>query len=248
MGEIITNISETFDSKRVYFYECDYKNRLKLSEILKLSAELAGHDYTEKGLSHEFLWENGMVFLVSKVSFHIFEYPKNQDKLLSSTWEKGKRGAMFLRGFEIRGAGGGRKYVEGTAGWVLVNPKTRHIIKPKNFPYNMPQIMDRECKALDIGKISSKNLNVLGKREVRLSDLDGNGHVYNGNYADMAVDVISQQLFEQNVENFRINFISEAILGDIIDIYGEIEENKVILIGKICDKPCFETEIIFRRK
>jgi len=244
MNEIITNISETFDEKRVYFYECDYKNRLKLSEILKLSAELAGHDYTKKGLSHEFLWENGMVFLVSRVSFHIFEYPQSQIELISSTWEKGKKGAMFLRGFEIKGVDG-RKYVEGTAGWVLVNPETRHIIKPKSFQYNMPQITDRECMALDIGKISSENLTLYGKREVRLSDLDGNGHVYNGNYADMAIDVISQQLFEQGVENFRINFVSEAVLGDTIDIYGDNEGNKIIIIGKICDKVCFESEIIF---
>lgn len=245
MSEIITNISETFDRKRVYFYECDYKNRLKLSEMLKISAEIAGYDYTKKGLSHKFLWDNGMVFLVSRVSFHIFEYPKSQTELVSSTWEKGKKGAMFLRGFEIRGVDG-KKYVEGTAGWVLVNPETRHIIKPKNFPYKMPQIMDRECSALDIGKIFCDNLRFLGKREVRLSDLDGNGHVYNGNYADMTVDVISQQLYEQDVENFRINFISEAVLGDVIEIYGNIDNKKSIVIGKICDKICFESEIIFK--
>jgi acyl-ACP thioesterase len=95
---------------------------------LKLSAEIAGHDYTQKGLSHEFLWENQMVFLVSKVSFHINEYPKNQDQIISSTWEKGKKGAMFLRGFEIKSPDG-KVYIEGTAGWILVNPETRHIIK-----------------------------------------------------------------------------------------------------------------------
>ena len=34
--------AETFDKKRVYFYECDYCGRFKISEILKLAAELAG--------------------------------------------------------------------------------------------------------------------------------------------------------------------------------------------------------------
>lgn len=59
MAEIRTDIAETFERKRVAFYECDYKERFRLSEVLRLSAEIAGRDYTDKGLSHEYLWQIG---------------------------------------------------------------------------------------------------------------------------------------------------------------------------------------------
>ena len=97
MAEIRTDIAETFERKRVAFYECDYKERFRLSEVLRLSAEIAGRDYTDKGLSHEYLWQHGMVFLVSKVSFKIYKYPTSQQKLISSTWESGKKGAMLKK-------------------------------------------------------------------------------------------------------------------------------------------------------
>lgn len=245
MHKIRTDISETFDTKRAYFYECDYKNRLKISEFLKLSSEVAGHDYTQKGLTHEFLWENNMVFLVSRMSFHIYEYPENQVPIVSSTWEKGKKGAMFLRGFAIKSPDG-KLYAEGTAGWILVNPDTRKIIKPALFQYPMPQIMDRETKAVDIGRISCEDAELIGSRHVRISDLDGNGHVYNANYADMATDAFSQHIYEKDVENFRINFVSEAKFGDIISLWGKVDDKKAIIIGKIEDKTCFETEFIFK--
>ena len=85
-------------NERVKFYDCDYKHRMKLSTILKHSAELAGYDYTIKGFSHEFLWEKQMVFLLSRISMKIFNYPKDTDELTISTWECGKKGAVFMRG------------------------------------------------------------------------------------------------------------------------------------------------------
>ena len=237
--------AETFDKKRVYFYECDYCGRFKISEILKLAAELAGHDYTQKGFSHEFLWERDMVFLVSKVSFHIFSYPQSQQMIISSTWEKETKGAVFMREFQIKDESG-KLLVQGISGWILVNPKTRRIIKPSAFNFNMPKITDRTNVAVPIGKIKSENSVFAGSREIRKSDLDANGHVYNAVYADMAIDFISEQTYEQSVENFRIDYISEAKLGDIIDIYVSKYENKVTVTGIINEKTCFDTEFTYK--
>lgn len=243
MAEIRTDIAETFERKRVAFYECDYKERFRLSEVLRLSAEIAGRDYTDKGLSHEYLWQHGMVFLVSKVSFKIYKYPTSQQKLISSTWESGKKGAMFMRGFEIKSEDGER-LVAGDAGWVLANPETRRIIRPSSFPYSMPQIRNRESGALPIAKIAMENSEKLGEYQVRISDIDGNGHLYNANYADIAVNFLPIEFYGKDVDNFRIDFISEAKLGDVIEIYGEILEDKAVVMGTVEGKKCFECEFI----
>ncbi len=110
----------------------------------------------------------------------------------------------------------------------------------------MPQILDRKSNSVPIGKITYSELVYLGDRKVRISDLDINGHMYNAVYSDIAIDYISKQHYEKNVENFRINYIQEAKFEDTISIYGEFKDNIIVIIGKIQDKICFETELIFK--
>lgn len=226
------------------FYDCDHKNRLKMSSFLKLTAELAGKDYTDKGMSHEFLWEHGFVFLLSKISLGIKRYPSDGEKLKISTWEAGRKGAMFLRGYVIEGEDG-EVCAEGISGWILVNPETRKIIRPADFPWQMPRLETKILSALPVGKIQAESPELAGEHIVRFPDLDCNGHVYNGNYADIASECMSKELYEKDVKNFRINFTNEAKLGDRIQLLLEEKENRAVILGIVDGKPCFECEYVF---
>ena len=84
----------------LHFYDCDPKEQAKLSTILKYAADIAGIDYTLKGYSHQYLWDNGMVFLLSRSSFRIHRMPRTYEEIVVSTWEHGIKGSQFLRDFE----------------------------------------------------------------------------------------------------------------------------------------------------
>ncbi len=231
--------------ERVNFYGCDYKGRMKISTMLEIAAELAGYDYTKKGYGHQELLDKQMVFLLSRISLKINHYPTSQNTLKNSTWECGKQGALFLRGTEMVFESG-EIAVSMKSGWVLANPVTRSIYKPSVYNFNMPQLLDKEITANDLTKISSNNLKLVGNRQVRISDLDENGHVYNARYADMASDVMTQEVFEKDVDNFRINYINEARLGDTIDLYADITDSGAVIIGMVLETICFQTEFIFK--
>lgn len=230
---------------RIPFYECDYTKRMKISAILKYTAEIAGLDYTLKGFGHEVLWEKEMVFLLSRISFKVIRYPMQQEIVNVTTWECGKTGALFNRGVDIT-TPDGEKLISYISGWILANPITRKIYRPSHFGFNMIQDMKRPIEALPISKVTGQNLTLIGKKVVTVSDLDCNGHVYNANYADMVGDVISQQCYEKNVENYRINYINEAKLGETIEIFAEEKNNILSIIGKVNEKTCFEVEYLFK--
>lgn len=242
--KIRTDISVSHEQTKLCFYDCDYKKRMKISAILKVTAEVAGKDYTEKGLGHAFLWEHGYVFLLSRISLHIAAYPTEPQLLKASTWECGKKGAMFLRGFEICADGG--VLIDGESGWIVVQPESRKILRPSAFPWQMPQVLDHPVKALPIDKISAEKAEKVGEYNVQISDLDANGHVYNANYADIAVNFLPLEIFDRDVENFRINFVNEAKLADTLTIFRELDEKTARVIGYLPDKVCFETEFLFR--
>ncbi len=242
---MVNSYNSYYDEKqRVYFYDCDFKGRMKLSSILRRSSEIAGTDYTLKGYGHEILWEKDMVFLLSRVSVKIFSYPHEPDEVTTRTWEGGKKGAMFLRGTEI--INNGELAVSMQSGWVLASPNTRKIYKPSHYDFNMPQDEEREFLAPPIGKISYQELNMLGTRQVRITDLDENGHVYNAVYSDMACDVLPVEQFERDIDVFRINYVSEAVLGDNIEMLGYQEEDRNVIVGKNNGKVCFECEFIWK--
>ena len=77
------------------------------------------------------------------------------------------------------------------------------------------------------------------------SDLDGNGHVNNSVYGDMACDVLPMELFEGELKEFAINFVKEAKIGDTITLYGGADGGSRIVAGYIGDALCFECAFTF---
>lgn len=243
-------VTYTKQKYRNAFYDCDHLGRMKISSILKVTAEVAGYDYVLKGFNHEFLWERGFVFLLSRISIKINSYPTDQTELETCTWEGGKKGAMFKRQYRI--FNGDEVCVEGTSGWILCNPETRKIYKPSEFPFPQEQDETQIINALEVGRIKAENeAEFVYNRTVAISDLDSNGHVYNANYADIAVDALTMEEYANNLDNFRINYLSEAVLGDTISVYKSVCSDKKIVVTGFVEKsgektPCFECEFIFK--
>lgn len=240
-----SNTEKTTVSKTVAFYECDYKKRLRLSQVLKYAAEIAGLDFSRRGFSHQYLWEKGMVFLVSKVSFRIISYPCDQQQISISTWVEGTKGAEYLRCFEIADEKG-NPLVQGKSRWILVEPEKRKIIRPSSVDFGLTETPDIENSALPPEKIKCDDLKLIGSREIRISDIDANGHVYNAVYSDIAVDFLGINEYSGDVDNFRINFINEARLDDVINIYISYGGKRAVISGMCEEKKCFETEFLFK--
>lgn len=227
------------------FYDCDCKGRMRISSILKRSAEIAGHDYTNKGYGYEALLEKQMVFLLSRVTVKILKYPTAQQMIKTTTWEYGKKGAMFLRGTEMTDQEGSL-CISLDTGWILANPITRKIYKSSYYDFDVAIDEGRKPIALPLSKIKYTNLVYIEDRKINVCDIDENGHVYNAIYADIAQNVMPMSEFQRDLTDFRINYVSEAKLGDNIKLYKEATENICVIVGKVNDKVCFETEFIFQ--
>ena len=68
--------------------------------------------------------------------------------------------------------------------------------------------------------LPKEGLEDLGNRVIRWSDLDGNGHVYSGNYGDIVWDALPEDLQERVPEEFYINYSKEATLGQELKLWG----------------------------
>lgn len=238
---------EVYNKEIVFtFSNCNMHRKIKLSTLLTFFSDIAGEDYTVRGLSHSFLNEEGFVFLVSSYSVNFIRKPSEGELLTLRTWEQGVSGPKISREYEIVDSNG-KVLVSAKSIWCLVDPNNHKIQRPNKFPYKEFTVNNHKADAKDCEKIKYSNEKKIGERKILYSDIDANGHVNNSKYGDFIIDAISFKDAEREMRAFQIEFICEAKYGDDIEIYAEYNYDKteIIVIGRVDDKDSFRGKIIY---
>ncbi len=229
----------------ITFSLCDFTGRLKPSALLCLTSDLAGEDYVSRGLPHDKLMEEGYVFLVSRARFSLIKSIRAEEQVRMMTYERRTSGPFCIRDYIIENSRG-ELAIAGRSAWIICEPASRRIVRPGSFPH---AIDNHEDMVLPVGEPDKlripKTMEQLGQRRVVYSDLDGNGHVNNSVYGDMACDVLPMELFNGRIKEFQICFVKEAKAGDTITLYGTEENRSHIVAGCVGDATCFECVLSF---
>ena len=228
------------------FADCDRDKYVRPAKLLSLVAGAAGFDYDARGLPYQKLYEMGQVFLLSRVALRIHRRPMNREVLTISTWEDGIRGAHLRRAYELTDENGAAA-VSARSEWILIDPAERKILRPSDFKaktvHVCPKAIDSpECRKIFLPK---DGLAELGPRPVRWSDLDGNGHVYSGNYGDIVWDALPEDLQSAPLRELYVNYSKEAVLGETIGLLGFREENAYTMEGRLGETLCFSCRCEF---
>ena len=203
------------------FAGCDRYQRVRVGTLLSLAAAVAGYDYDARGLDHEKLWDMREVFLLSRIAMKIQDCPRVRDVLDVTTWEDGTKGAHMQRVYQLRDQAGALRCAI-RSDWVLVDPQTRRILRPESFTAKPLTTCPVEIDCPPTRKVALPHagLEELGSRRICWSDLDGNGHLYSGNYGDIVWDFLPPDLRERTPAAFYINYSREATLDQKLRLLG----------------------------
>lgn len=210
-----------FRQEELVFWDCDREQRVRVAALLSKMGAFAGYDYDARGLTHEVLLAHREVFLLSRAAIKIHSCPRARDLLDITTWEDGAKGAHMRRYYEMKDQEGCVR-VSARTDWILVDPATRRILRPSSFTAKPLMASDRPLDCPEPRKVvlPPEGRESLGSRDVRWSDLDGNGHLFSGNYGDIIWDALPEDLQAQVPKEFYINYSREAILGDTLQLEG----------------------------
>lgn len=229
---------------RIAYYECGLENKMKLSNILRHTQEIASRHLDVQGYPFSKLEKMGSIFLLSRLAVKIIDMPKAGEELVEQTWAKGTKGAYFLRDCVFSDLQGNHK-IEVATMWILVNPETHMVLKPNSLKFSIDLRPDLSVGIDAKRKLKTENMEYYGSREVRFSDIDCNHHINNAVYADISCDFAHSNLKEQDIKEFTIHFVHEGKLGETLSIFGvqETPESQTIL-GKLQETICFEASIM----
>ena len=229
------------------FGECDCYRRARVGTLLSKAAAMAGYDYDARGLPYEKLYALGEVFLLSRIALRIHRSPMAEETVTTTTWEAGVKGAHMRRYYETRDREGA-VCVTYKSDWILVNPETRQILRPSTFSSRKLENHAPELDCPDPCKIvlPHEGLEALGKRRVMWSDLDGNGHLYSGNYGDIIWDYLPPSYQERMPREFYLNYSKEAKLGQELTLSGlRAGDDEYLMEAVGPDGVCFTCRCVF---
>lgn len=232
----------------VYFSQCNRRQELSLNEVLRLTSDIAVEDYRQRGMDREFLVEKGFYILVSRSAFRFHRLPHENEHIMVTTWEEKPEALQLMRTYEIVSKSG-EKLITGYSSWLLVDPVARRIVPTKKFTLRPETTKQTEHDSMKIGKILvPEEMQLLDRRTIHYSDIDGNGHTNNSRYGAFIMDALPVEYAEKHFTDFRINYAKEAMLGEKMSILANIDDGakKITVVGKTESDVSFESELYWK--
>jgi len=200
---------------KVRSFNVNLRGRVGLYTILNFVEDVGWRHGRKLGikLGDDLSW----IFTRQKLT--MTEWPRMDQNVSLLTWLRPPLSETFLlRDYEIYLQD--KKIGEATSSFSAFNLKTRKLERQNWQPFSHLWSPEGSVQ-LQPTKIppvtSARSLAVF---EVRNSDIDLNNHVNNTKYAQWILDALPIALLKQGAEllGYEVNFISEARVGDVIEI------------------------------
>jgi len=251
---------------KVTYYDTDYNNILKPASIARYMQNTAWNALKSWGPTPQYLKENNLAFILSKISFRYYRQMREDDEIKTETWAitPSERSIIFTRNYRMYK--GETITAEASSAWALMDMKEKVILKPDVLGENFKGFDD---EALNFGvhrgrfniPANPPQLRDYRNYKVRCADIDTNFHMNNVAYIDLITeclyndgDMISPDL-NKRIVSLDLSYNSEAVFGDIIEIeidkFTNIENGceEIYLSGTVGDvggerKGCFEAKVV----
>lgn len=244
---------EKYSEERIVScYEANANHLLKPAAMLDMMQEAAGRDAENLGFGYENMISSNTAWVLSRVKVLFHNYPKWRDTINLKTWHKGANRIFYLRDFILEDPSG-NTLISATTSWVIIDLASRRMVRnsylAENFDNSsMGHAIEEQAEKISLPKGVDPEL--VHTHNVVWSDIDTNGHVNNVKYVVWALDALEYDFVKENtVKELLVNFDSEVLPGQSVDLYRVMESNEegtvCYIQGKVGDKSSFSVKMTF---
>ena len=204
---------------RVRWHETDLNRVNRPSAFLTILQETANHQLHDAGMDLDALRDEKRVgFILSRIAAKIASPLRAYETITAQTWICPSRGVNFERCFRV--LRGGEPIAVCWSSWGLLSLDERRLLPVDALDYPITP----EEKLLPAGVPCrfhlphTSEMEFVGTRTIRYSDLDYNGHMNNTRYPDMLADFLPDPTSVW-VNGFSLSFLQEAKFGGTLSVY-----------------------------
>ena len=212
-------------------YLSDLNGRLSIPSMLSIFQEMAWEHATINSFGFDYLREQGLFWVISRISIDISRLPKWREEFSVTTWPSGVDGLLALRDFQISDCDGSI-LVGATTSWLIVDMKTRRPQRIDTFREKMPI-----CDSYRAAKANAERINInlhspkiMYETSAKISDIDVNGHINNTKYVEWEINSVSEKIYrETEIQRIVVNYLAEGFSGDILLVKSSELDEKIIV-------------------
>ena len=197
--------------------DCDFTSSWRPSALLEALQETAGAHSSLLGAGRHELLRMDIAWVLTRLEIVMYRYPKLGETVSVETFPMPARRWFFPRYFVLTDAKGDQVGCAGSL-WVLMDLKTRHMVKPDAVLCLMPDNSDLMAPLGLPGPVNEVGGTITeGSLEPVYSDLDANGHVNNARYMDWCCNALGLDTLRQmELSRFAVNYDNECLPGQSV--------------------------------
>jgi acyl-ACP thioesterase len=212
------------ENYKIKWHDTNADRNVRLSQYLVYMQETANLQLRANGTSLDDVRdEMRLGFILSKIKLIFHKELAAYEDISVNTWTCPSRGFTFSRCFEIKK--GEEKVAEAISFWALLNIDTRMLTRVDGFDLGLESEDPLDIAVARRIKQPEGELVLLGKREIRYSDIDYNMHMNNTKYPDMICDFMPIEKISE-IKTMTLEFLHESALGDTLSFYGASDGNR----------------------
>lgn len=220
---------------RVRFSEVDHTERMTLPALIDYFQDCSIFQSEDIGLGIDKLKEEKKAWILSSWQIIVKRYPKLGEKIRIWTWATGFEGFFGTRNFKME-KDTGEVLAYANSIWIFMDVKKGRPVRPQEddvAAYGLGLALDMEYAPRKISL--PKEAEVQEDFPVQRHQIDTNEHVNNGQYVQMAIEVLPEC---ERAGKIRVEYRKSAVFGD--RIYPRVareETRKVVELGDETGKP-----------
>ncbi|MCI8869120.1 MAG: acyl-ACP thioesterase [Lawsonibacter sp.] len=228
--------------------DADGQGRCRPSALLGHLQEAATLAAQDGGFGRERLMEEYRAFwMLARMWFRLERPLRWGEELTVRTWHRGGAGAAMYRDFDL--LADGRPAGEAVSLWVLADADSHRLLRLDSVPLLAGTDGGERRKGKKLFKLRApEELEPVGRRRMRYSDTDMNGHVNNTRYADFACDAIGMEDLSEGrfVQEMQLGYLAECRVKEELVLLAGQEGQGVYVQGRDeGGRPRFEVRLIF---
>lgn len=220
----------TFDS-RIRYSEVDHRGQLTLPGLINYFQDCSTFQSEHLGVGFSDLKKRGCAWILSYWQIVVNRLPKFGEEVTTGTFATGFKGLYGNRDFVMKDRDGA--FLAGAHSvWVFMDMLKGRPVKPEEadvLPYETeaPLDIEYEDRKIKLPEMSEG----LSAFPVRKYHIDTNEHVNNGQYVQMAMECLPDDL---SVRQLRVAYKKSAVCGDMI--YPKVAFEPERTVAELCDE------------
>lgn len=215
---------------RLLAAQCNAQRELAPAQLVQQIIEVATEHADALNVGFERLAQDGILWVLSRLSFEVKRYPTLFEEYSLSTWIEGYNRHFSARNFEICGSDGEILGYARTI-WVAIDMKTRRPADISSLSYISDTAIDYPCPIPRQGKIRPIDPpQIAHDYRFRVSDIDCNRHVNSARYVELILNQLDLSAFDECfLSHFEIEYRREAHFDDVVEVASAYDDQQALI-------------------